>query len=84
MIADEIEPLKPAHYCDCCDRRVPYVRGSLWHGSHQICVACFLVWYDGGQVVPELIKATVLAAEANGIWPFTGGDPRMFRVMEAT
>ena len=84
MIADEIEPLKPSLYCDCCDRRVPYVRGSIWHGASQICLACFLVWYDGGLVEPELIKAFVLAAEANGIWPFTGGDPRMLRVTEAT
>ena len=84
MIADEIEPLKPSFICDCCDRRVPYVRGSMFHGTAQICVACFYAWYDGGQVEPEKIKAFVLAAEANGIWPFTCGDPRILRVMEAT
>jgi hypothetical protein len=82
VIADEITPPKPSFYCDCCDRRVPYVRGSQFHGDFLICLACFLVWYDGGQVVPAKIKAAVLAAEAVGEWPFTDTDLRLRRVEE--
>ena len=56
--------------CDCCGRDVDYVRGSMWHGEHRICRACFYVWYDGGCADPEKIKEYVLHAAAAGTWPF--------------
>lgn|GEM_PF-4465958 len=33
--------------CDCCEREVDYVRGSMWHGDNRICKECFIEWYDG-------------------------------------
>lgn len=39
--------LKPALLiCDCCQRKVDYVRGSMWHGTSRICRLCFFQWYD--------------------------------------
>ena len=32
--------------CDCCQREVDYVRGSMWHGDARICRECFAQWYD--------------------------------------
>ncbi len=32
--------------CDCCQREVDYVRGSMWHGQARICRDCFIEWYD--------------------------------------
>lgn len=32
--------------CDCCQREVDYVRGSMWHGADRICRECFSQWYD--------------------------------------
>jgi hypothetical protein len=32
--------------CDCCQRIVDYVRGSMWHGDDRICRECFGEWYD--------------------------------------
>jgi hypothetical protein len=40
-------PTLPAKYrCSACEREVDYVRGSIWHGDHQICRDCFYMWYD--------------------------------------
>jgi hypothetical protein len=33
--------------CDCCQREVERVRGSMWHGQSRICPECFIQWYDG-------------------------------------
>lgn len=62
------QPIGPV--CDCCNRIVDFVRGSMWHGEHRICLACFYVWYDSGCEGPAAIKAYVLNAEATGKWPF--------------
>lgn len=70
--------------CDCCERPVPYVRGSPWHGEHRLCLACFFVWYEGGGPKPDEIKAEVLAAEATGVFPFTSDDPRLRRASRVT
>jgi hypothetical protein len=59
-----------AMICDCCQREVDYVRGSRWHGKARICLPCFYVWYDCNMIEPEKIRAYVLAAEAEGRWPF--------------
>ena len=32
--------------CDCCQRTVERVRGSMWHGDARICLECFAQWYD--------------------------------------
>ena len=32
--------------CDCCQREVDYVRGSIWHLEARICRECFCQWYD--------------------------------------
>ena len=32
--------------CDCCGVPSSYRRGSIWHGQHLICKACFYIWYD--------------------------------------
>jgi len=32
--------------CHACRREVEKVRGSWWHGEHQICLECFYQWYD--------------------------------------
>lgn len=37
-------PPKPV--CDCCQREVSRVRGSMWHGDSRICEECFFQWYD--------------------------------------
>jgi hypothetical protein len=34
------------HACDCCKRKVDYLRGSMWHGEDRICRECFGEWYD--------------------------------------
>jgi len=44
-------PLKPKPICDCCQREVEKVRGSMCHGSDRICLECFYEWYDGHQGV---------------------------------
>jgi hypothetical protein len=36
----------PRPICDCCQREVDYVRGSMWHGTDRICLECFYQWYD--------------------------------------
>ena len=56
--------------CDCCERTVAHVRGSMWHGTSRICPACFFVWYDRGITDPAELKKTVLFLEAAGQWPF--------------
>jgi hypothetical protein len=56
--------------CDCCEREVWYVRGSVWHGPARICRACFYLWYEYGIVDPVALKAEVLACEAAGRYPF--------------
>lgn len=40
--------------CDCCKRKVDYVRSSMWHGTARICRDCFFQWYDpdNGEVDP--------------------------------
>lgn len=43
-------------FCDCCQREVDRVRGSMWHGNHRICIECFGEWYDGsGSTDPIVI-----------------------------
>lgn len=32
--------------CDCCERQVDSVRGSMWHGKAGLCSECFCQWYD--------------------------------------
>jgi hypothetical protein len=32
--------------CSCCQREVERVRGSIWHGTLNLCDECFLQWYD--------------------------------------
>jgi hypothetical protein len=32
--------------CDCCQREVERVRGSVWHGTSRLCPECFGQWYD--------------------------------------
>ena len=32
--------------CDCCQRKVDYVRGSAWHADNRLCCDCFRQWYD--------------------------------------
>lgn len=32
--------------CDCCQRQVDCVRGSMWHGDAAICTECFSQSYD--------------------------------------
>lgn len=34
------------HTCHCCQRPVPRVRSSMWHGEYRICPECFTQWYD--------------------------------------
>ena len=34
-------------FCDCCQREVERVRGSMWHGNNRLCSECFGAWYDG-------------------------------------
>jgi hypothetical protein len=59
--------------CQCCQREVTHTRSSPWHWPTAVCLACFYVWYDVGDMTdPERIKAYVLAAEAAGTWPFDG------------
>lgn len=42
-----VKTLKPAQpICDCCQRAVERVRGSMWHGMSIICPECFCQWYD--------------------------------------
>jgi hypothetical protein len=60
--------------CDCCERAVWYVRGSMWHGEARICRACFFLWYDYGLTDTEALKAEVLAREASGRWPFPSAE----------
>lgn len=38
--------LMPLEACDCCGVPSSYLRYSMWHGKHRICLACFIVWYD--------------------------------------
>ena len=49
------DALCECHYpprCECCDRDVDKVRGSLW-GHRSTCSECFSEWYDGsGSVDP--------------------------------
>jgi hypothetical protein len=69
--------MESAMICDCCQRDVDRVRGSMWHGQARICMACFYVWYDCGDETssdPARIKAYVLNAEAKGEWPFVEGQ----------
>lgn len=70
--------------CDCCERAVARVRGSLWHGRSKICIACFYVWYDPTGPVdvtrPEQVKAEVLRCEAAGVYPFTSRRPGIQRI----
>ena len=58
--------------CDCCGRLVRSTRKSIWHGSHQVCLACFAVWYDSAWTTAADIKRQVLEAEAAGAFPFGG------------
>lgn len=64
--------------CDCCERWVRRTRGSMWHGTHAICFACFSVWYDGDCNYVDEIKRRVLGLEAQGKWPFP--DPSCDRI----
>jgi hypothetical protein len=32
--------------CNCCRRRVEFVRTSFWHGDVNICRECFAAWCD--------------------------------------
>jgi hypothetical protein len=50
----ELMPLEP---CDCCGVAVSYRRGSMWHGTAQICRPCFFIWYDTGLTNPKAIRA---------------------------
>jgi hypothetical protein len=56
--------------CDCCQRAVLRVRGSLWHGQHRICVACFYVWYDEGITDPDVLGPEIVRRERVNAWPF--------------
>jgi hypothetical protein len=38
--------IAPKPVCDCCQREVERVRGSIWHGQSRICTDCFFQWYD--------------------------------------
>lgn len=53
---DEMNPRGPAMYglnpepppvlvCECCERVVDKVRGSMW-GHQHCCLECFYQWYD--------------------------------------
>lgn len=71
--------------CDCCERAVRRTRGSLWHGRHRICPACFYLWYDGAGVTDTgvsgaLLKEAVLKAEREGTYPFDKPDGDLERV----
>jgi hypothetical protein len=66
--------------CSCCERAVPYTRGSMWHHDHRVCLACFYVWYDEGLTQPEEIKNFVLKAEADRTFPFTFDTAKFERV----
>ena len=46
MLTDLI-PLMHIAVCDCCRRKVDYVRTSMWHEPDLICRECFMEWYDG-------------------------------------
>jgi hypothetical protein len=65
--------------CDCCHRSVQRVRGSMWHGMSQICIACFYVWYDEGICDPEVLGAEIVAREKAVKWPFP--DPSLASVI---
>jgi hypothetical protein len=74
------QPTQATPVCSCCDRPVPFARGSMWHHYHRICLACFYVWYDTGLVEPIAIKDYVLKAEGENVWPFGANDEKFRRV----
>jgi hypothetical protein len=48
--------LRAKPICDCCQREVEYVRGSMWHGDARICLDCFGQWYDPDNETVEPTK----------------------------
>lgn len=66
--------------CDSCERLVARVRGSMWHGRHRICIACFFVWYDDAITSPGILGAEIVYRETIGAWPFPSDEPGIARV----
>ena len=69
------EAMRVTPTCSACGG-TEHLRFSQFHGDHQICRPCFMVWYDPDENIdntdPKQVGALSLKLKAAGKFPWSG------------